>query len=52
MKKFCARAKDFYVNIAADRMEEADGIVRVYNGDKLVGVFDLGFIDAMWLSEK
>ena len=41
---------DSHVNIAADRMAEDDGIVRAYRGEQLVGVFDLGVIDMIYLS--
>lgn len=39
-----------YVNIHADRMDVADGIVYAYASDKLVGVFDLGAVDMAYLS--
>lgn len=39
-----------YVNIHADRMDIADGIVYAYASDKLVGVFDLGAVDMAYLS--
>ena len=39
-----------YVNIAANHMEERDGFVFAYLDEKLVGAFDLGLIDAAYIS--
>ena len=52
MTRLCVKTKDWYCNIIADRIEETEGIVRAFNGDNLVGVLDLGVVDALWLSEK
>ena len=49
--KLVVRYKDNFVNIAATSMQEREGIVFAYNGDCLVGAFDLGYVDMIWLSE-
>ena len=50
MKVVVKYSKTEYVNIPADRMEEKDGMVFVYCGEKLKGVFDLSSIDMIYLS--
>ena len=50
---FCfAPEIDKYVNIPADRIEiqTKDGYITAYNGDKLVGVFDMSALTAAYLS--
>lgn len=42
--------KNNHVNIPADRLTETEGIVYVWRGEKLVGAFDLGAIDSIYLS--
>ena len=41
-----------YVNIPAETIVEANGFVCAYIGDSLVGVFDLGVVDMVYLSEE
>ena len=45
---------DNYVKIAADRLDytEDKGMVYAYNADALVGVFGLGGVKRMYLSEE
>lgn len=43
---------DSFVNICADRVEKDDVFLYAYNGDKLVGMFDVGSIMVAYLSEK
>ena len=50
MSKCVVRFKDDYVNIPADRIEEHNGMVFVFDGEMLVGVFDLGAVDMVYLS--
>ena len=40
-----------YVNIPADRLEREDSVIFVYNGDKLVAMFDIGVLLSIWISE-
>lgn len=39
-------------NIPADRIAEKEGFIFAYNGDELVGVFDLGLIEVAYISER
>lgn len=43
---------DGFVNISADRIEKDDNFLIAYNGERLVGVFDLGTVMTAYLSEK
>lgn len=49
--KYHENEKDCFVNITAERITERDGIIFAYSGERLVGVFDMGFINAAYLSE-
>jgi len=40
------------VTIDADRIEQTEDYIVAYNKDKMVGVFNLGFFTAIYLSEK
>ena len=42
--------KPQYINVAADRIEEANGFIVAYKGEKMVGVFYLGAVDMAYLS--
>ena len=41
-----------FVNINADQIEKDESFIMAYNNGKLVGMFDIGTIMAMYLSEK
>lgn len=43
---------DGFINIAADRVERDDTFVIAYKGEQVVGMFDLGAVMALYLSEK
>lgn len=43
---------DGFVNINADRIERDDVFLYAYNGEKLVGLFDIGTVMTAYLSEK
>lgn len=49
--KCIVHRKDDYVNIPADRLTEAEGMVYVWHGESLVGIFDLGTIDEIYISQ-
>lgn len=51
MKRCTVLFKNGYACFAADRIEREEGLAFVYNGGELTAVFDLGFIDAMYLSD-
>lgn len=40
-----------FVNIPADRIERNEEFVCAYRGQALVGMFDIGVISAIYLSE-
>lgn len=42
--------EDAFINIAADRMEERDGFIRVFNGENLVAVVDMGVLKSCHFS--
>ena len=50
MKRLVVRWKDQFANIPAERIEERDGMIYAYDEKGLVGVFDLGTIDLIYLS--
>ncbi len=52
MKRCIVEKDKGYVNIPADRLEREDDVVFVYDGDKLTGMFSLGSITCIYLSEK
>lgn len=54
MKKIVVRGckNDWYFNINMSSIQREEGIIYVYENDVLVGAFDLGSIDAFWISEK
>ena len=43
---------DSFVNINADRLEKDESFVYAYRGDQLVGMFDVGTVMTLYLSEK
>lgn len=45
-----AKWKDGHANIQADAMREENGMVYVIRAGELVGVFDLGLVEAIYLS--
>lgn len=51
MKKLVANFKNAFVNIPADRLEREDAVIFAYNGDQLVGMFDIGVLLSIWISE-
>jgi hypothetical protein len=44
--------KTEFCNIEADMISREDSIVFVHRGTELVGVFDLGCVDAIYLTAK
>lgn len=41
-----------FINIPADRMEEDERYLRGFLGKELVAVFDIGVVDAAYLSNQ
>ena len=50
MKRLIAYFKGQFVNLPADRIEEREGFIYAYSGNELIGTFDMGYIDAVYLS--
>lgn len=42
--------KDDFVNIKADSIERKDEFIMAFSGGKLVGMFDVGVVMAVYLS--
>lgn len=47
MKRLVVRGKDWFFNIVMD-----GDVVYAYFDGELVGFFDLGIVDALWVTEK
>ena len=43
-----------YCNLLADRIDSGgeDGMIYVYSGEKIVGVFDKGIVECCYITEK
>lgn len=52
LKRCVVRFGENFCNIEADQIWREESIVIVYRGKEIVGIFDLGFVDAIWLTEK
>lgn len=52
MKRAVIKLKDGYCNLEADNMDADSQYVSIYNGDDLVGVFNLDVVNAAYISEK
>lgn len=54
MKKTCvARFADgSWVNLTADKISHDGNMVTVTDGDELVGLFDMGVLTAIYISER
>lgn len=50
MTRCVVRFREGYANLRADGMEEHEGIMYVKSGSALIGAFDLGAIDAIYLT--
>lgn len=44
--------QDRTVVINADRFEIIENFVKVFDGEKLVGLFDIGIVNAVYMSEQ
>lgn len=53
MKRCVVKFRDGgFCNIEANLLVREEGIVFVFDATSLVGAFDLGYIDAIYLTEK
>lgn len=39
-----------FVNIPGDRMENSEGIIYAFSGANLIGAFDMGFVDCIYIT--
>ena len=54
MRAVVVMTNNRYCNIVADRIESGgdDGMIYVYSGDQIVGVFDKGVVDCCYITEQ
>lgn len=43
---------DVTANLEADKIEECGDIIKIYNNNDLVGIFDIGIIQFLYKSKK
>lgn len=41
-----------FVNVPGDRLEEKEGIIYAFSDDKLIGTFDIGFTDCIYITPE
>ena len=44
--------KNGYVNLTGTHIEREENVIFAYNGDELIGFFDLGVVDMCYVSGK
>jgi len=49
--KLIVKAKDWYCNIPVTHIEKDGPVVCAYNGVHFVGMFDLGAVDVLYVTE-
>lgn len=52
MKRLIVKWDDGYCNISVTHIETESGYTIAYNGNLLVGIFDNGFVNVLYISEK
>lgn len=50
--RLIVRGKDWHVNINVTHIQREEALVFAFLGDDLVGVFDLGIVGALYMSER
>lgn len=43
---------DKYVNVVADSFYEHEGLLKIYNGTKPAGIFDLSTVSGVYITEE
>lgn len=51
MKRCVVDMRDGFVNIPADRLEREEDVIFVFNGESLMGMFSLGSLEHIYISE-
>lgn len=49
--RLIVRARDWFCNIPITHIEKDGSVVTAWNGEEFVGMFDLGAVDALYVSE-
>ena len=50
--KLIVKAADWYCNLPVTEVKREDELIFAYKDDALVGIFDVGGIVALWVSEE
>lgn len=50
MKKLIVRWKEEYCNLPVTKIERIGDVVEAYRGEEFVGLFDLGAVDAIYIT--
>ncbi len=52
MKRLIVKWRDGHCNLAITHIKRIGDVIEAYLNDEFVGMFDLGSIDALWISAK
>lgn len=52
MNRLIVKWRDGHCNLAITHITRVGDVIEVYRNDEFVGLFDLGSIDAFWISNK
>lgn len=52
MKRVIVYCGQQYCNLTGNRIEEDKLFLRVFDGDELIGIFDIAAVDMAYVSEK
>lgn len=52
MKRIIVKGKDWHCNIPVTKVVRDENIVFAYCGSEFVGMFDLGSVNCIWVSEE
>lgn len=50
-KRIVVQGKDWHCNLAVTDVKREDGLVFAYKDGEFVGMWDLGSVDCIWVSE-
>ena len=52
MKHLIVRWRDGYCNLTITHITRTGSVVEAFRGDEFIGMFDLGAIDVLYVSER
>ena len=52
LKRLIVKWRDAHCNLSITHIKRVDDVIEAYRNEELVGLFDLGSIDAFWISAK